>query len=96
MEKNKGKFILEIDENEVHKVIKEEVKANFDKTKELNKIFYTMKELSYLTGLSESAIYKYMFTDPRLPKRKVGRKWLFKAELMNEFLNNWIDEFPDN
>lgn len=95
MLKKAGVLTVEINEEKLNEIVKSEVKAHLNNSHKLNKIFYTMKDLSYLTGLSEGSIYKYIFPDPHLPKRKIGNKWLFKAEQTDTFLNNWIDQFPD-
>lgn len=96
MIKSESKITIQMDKEIIDQIVKDEVKNRLEQQFELNKFFYTMKDLRFMTGLSEASIYKYMFPDPRLPKRKIGNKWLFKVNEMNDFLNIWIDQFPND
>lgn len=87
---------IEFDDDVLHRIFEEKIKEYLNQIKPVERIFYTMKDLSFLTGLSQATIYNKMINDPRLPKRKVGNKWLFKVEETNIFLDLWIDEFPAN
>lgn len=69
------------------------IKDEFVETNIQKPMFYTVQDLVLLTGLSEGSIYKYLIENNEFPKYKLGRKWLFRKDETDEFLDNWIQQF---
>lgn len=91
MEEKKSLINIDINEHEVRKMYTQKLEEHIEKMdKEL--LFWDTKELVKQTRLSWDTIQKEFFYDPRFPKRKVGRKWLFPAKQTKEFLLTWLDE----
>lgn len=84
---------VQIDEQEVQRLIREKLE---EKLKEMDneKVFWDSRELQRRTCLSWNTILEKFFYDPRMPKYKVGGKWLFPAQETKEFLLNWLREQP--
>ncbi len=63
----------------------------------LDKIFYSLDDLTHITSFSRSHIINTFFNDQRFRhiRRKVGRKWVFPVTETNEFLKTWITEQPN-
>ena len=49
----------------------------------------TAKELSAHLGMSWNSIQKYFFHLEDFPKKKIGNKWYFHKELLDEFLKEY-------
>ncbi|WP_182103174.1 group-specific protein [Niallia taxi] len=82
---------INLDEKEVKKIYLEEIKKHLDKM-ETETLFWDTTDLIKQTRLSWGTIQKEFLYDPRFPKAKLGRKWLFPAEKAKEFLLIWLEE----
>lgn len=83
---------ININTEQIEQLISEQISNQLIKIKFNQKLFYTIKDLIEITGLSEGSLYKYLLNEPGLNKYKVGNKWLFKKEETNLFLNEWIEK----
>lgn len=88
---------LNIDHEAIEKLILEKVQKHLS-TIDNNKVFYTMIDLQEITGMSKGFIEQRFFHDKRFEsiRRKVGRKWLFPVTQTRIFLNQWIEEQPND
>lgn len=50
------------------------------------------KELQGYVGMSWNSIQKYFFHLEDFPKKKIGNKWYFHRELLDEFLKNYHED----
>lgn len=82
---------VKLDEKELKKIYIQKIEEHIDNfDKEL--LFWDSKDLVQQTRLCWDTIQKEFFYDPRFPKHKVGRKWLFPAKKTKEFLLTWLAE----
>lgn len=86
---------IKLDEDYVEDRFIEELKKRLDEL-ESRQVFWDMKTLCKLTCMSEPFIKEQFFYDPRFPKYRVGKKWLFPAKETEEFLLIWLKEHPQN
>ncbi|WP_018664588.1 hypothetical protein [Heyndrickxia acidiproducens] len=86
---------LEVDEREVEKLFLEKVETHLKRI-ERQQTFWDLKELCRQTSMSINFIKETFFYDPRFPKYRVGKKWLFPAREAEEFLLKWLHEQPKN
>mgnify|MGYP001239099667 FL=1 len=84
---------IEIDENEVRGLYLEKLEEKIREV-DAEKVFWDTNELKRRTCLSWNTIQETFFYDPRFPKFKVGKKWMFPAEETKKFLLQWIREQP--
>lgn len=84
-------------------VDQEQIERQFlgEMRKHLNEIknqftFWDMKELCRQTNMSPNFIKDTFFYDPRFPKYRVGKKWIFPAKECEKFLLTWLAEQPRN
>ncbi|WP_199426821.1 group-specific protein [Thermaerobacillus caldiproteolyticus] len=86
---------IQINEKEVEQRFLEEVRKRLDEI-QYRCTFWDMKELCRQTNMSPNFIRETFFYDPRFPKYRVGKKWLFPARECEEFLLMWLKEQPRN
>lgn len=86
---------IDINEQMVEQRFLEELRKRLDEV-ERRCTFWDMKELCRQTNMSETFIRDTFFYDPRFPKYRVGKKWLFPAKEAEEFLIKWLKEQPTN
>jgi phage pi2 protein 07 len=84
---------VQIDEKYIEQQFREELQKRLDEITNRT-VFWDMKELCRQTCMSEPFIKEHFFFDPRFPKFRVGRKWLFPAKETEEFLIKWLSEQP--
>jgi hypothetical protein len=84
---------VNIDENRAEELFLKELKKRLDHL-ERRHTFWDMKELCRQTCMSQNFIREMFFYDPRFPKYRVGKKWLFPAKECEEFLIMWLKEQP--
>lgn len=84
---------VQLNEHDLEQQFKEELRKHLERL-EHRHTFWDMKELCKRTCLSENTIKEYFFYDPRFPKYRAGKKWLFPARECEEFLLMWIKEQP--
>lgn len=82
---------VKLDESEVRKIYLKKLEEYIEKL-DKEYLFWDSKDLVQQTRLCWDTIQKEFFYDPRFPKRKVGRKWIFPAKQTKEFLLTWLDE----
>lgn len=89
-------FSFHIDEEMIEKIIIEQAQSKIEEL-DSERVFWTMKDLEYVTGCSEGYIRDKFFYDDRFKeiRRKSGRKWLFPAKKTKEFLLEWLNEQPN-
>ncbi|MEK5171793.1 group-specific protein [Heyndrickxia sp. FSL W8-0496] len=85
---------VQIDEKEIENIFLDEVRKHLKKI-ESQSTFWDMKELCRQTNMSINFIKETFFYDPRFPKKRVGKKWLFPAKECEEFLLKWLKEQPN-
>lgn len=87
---------INIDEQEIEKVVEEKVQQALSDIQAADRLAYTYDELAEITGLSRSGIEKYLLhnKDFLSIRRKVGRKWLFPVEETRAFLKSWLKNQP--
>ncbi|WP_025726797.1 hypothetical protein [Heyndrickxia ginsengihumi] len=90
-EKQILKVNVEINQEEIKKMYLDQLEEHIKKF-DAELLFWDTKDLIKQTRLSWSTIQKEFFYDPRFPKYKLGRKWLFPAKETKEFLLEWIME----
>ncbi len=93
MEEKETNSILsvQVDEKEVRKMYLKKLDEHMEKMdKEL--LFWNEKDLVKQTRVSWNTIQKEFFYNPRFPKYKIGRKWIFPAQKTKEFLLTWLEE----
>ncbi|SFK28368.1 hypothetical protein SAMN04488569_102022 [Marinilactibacillus piezotolerans] len=97
MQTEKQLINIEIDHDQIETIILENIQQHLSNI-DNNKLFYTMEDLQEITGMSKGFIEIRFFHDPRFEKirRKVGRKWLFPVSQTRSFLNEWINEQPND
>ena len=86
---------IQVNDQEIEQIFLNEVKKRLDQL-EKQQVFWDMKTLSKVTCMSENFIKDQFFYDPRFPKFRVGKKWLFPAKETEEFLLMWLKEHPKN
>ncbi|MDQ0208930.1 group-specific protein [Alkalicoccobacillus murimartini] len=86
---------VKIDEKEIKKIFLEEIEKHIKKI-ENETLFWDTDDLMKNTKMCWNTIQEKFFFDPRFPKRKVGRRWMFPAEKTKKFLLEWIDEQPNH
>ncbi|CAM3734688.1 hypothetical protein GCM10009865_14390 [Aeromicrobium ponti] len=84
-------FEVKVDESELRKIYLKKLDEHLEKM-DNELLFWDTDDLMKQTRLSWNTIQKEFFYDPRFPKRKLGRKWLFPARKTKEFLLEWLDE----
>lgn len=82
---------IELDHEEVRQIYLEELRRAIQRV-EKDTVFWDSKELSKQTRMCWDTIQKEFFFDPRFPKSKVGRKWMYPAQKTKAFLLIWLDE----
>lgn len=82
---------VQVNKNVIEQVFLEEVKKRLDQL-ENQQVFWDMKTLCKVTCMSEPFIKDQFFYDPRFPKFRVGKKWLFPVKECEEFLLMWLKE----
>lgn len=82
---------IKVDESELRKIYLKKLDEHLEKI-DNELLFWDTDDLMKQTRLSWNTIQKEFFYDPRFPKRKLGRKWLFPARKTKEFLLEWLDE----
>lgn len=86
---------VQLDEKEIEQRYLAELKKRLDEL-ENRQVFWDMKTLCKVTCMSDNFIKDQFFYDPRLPKYRAGKKWLFPAKETEAFLLMWIKERPTN
>ena len=86
---------IQVNDQEIEQIFLNEVKKRLDQL-EKQQVFWDMKTLCKVTCMSENFIKDQFFYDPRFPKFRVGKKWLFPAKETEEFLLMWLKEHPKN
>lgn len=88
---------VEIDYERVHQLVAQNIQEHL-KSIDNKPVFYTLRDLGIITGMSRGFIESTFFHDPRFEqiRRKVGRKWLFPAKETRKFLEIWIQEQPNS
>jgi phage pi2 protein 07 len=84
---------VQLDEAQIEQRFREELQKRLNEV-ERRCTFWDMKELCRQTNMSETFIRETFFYDPRFPKYRVGKKWLFPAKECEEFLIMWLKEQP--
>lgn len=84
---------IQVDHEQIEKIVLEEVKKRLEEL-ENQQVFWDMKTLCKVTCMSDNFIKEQFFYDPRFPKYRVGRKWLFPAKECEAFLLQWLREQP--
>ncbi len=84
---------IQVDERQVEQRFIEELRKRLNDI-EHRHTFWDMKELCRQTCMSETFIRETFFYDPRFPKYRVGKKWLFPAKECEQFLVMWLKEQP--
>ncbi|MED1801750.1 group-specific protein [Brevibacillus porteri] len=84
-------FRIEIDEDEVVKLIRERISELVNEV-EAEQVFWDRKDLIRNTKMSWPTILNQFFYDQRFPKYKVGSKWYFPARDARAFLEKWVYE----
>lgn len=84
---------IQVDHEQIKKIVLEEVKKRLEEL-ENQQVFWDMKTLCKVTCMSDNFIKEQFFYDPRFPKYRVGRKWLFPAKECEAFLLQWLREQP--
>lgn len=82
---------VKLDESEVRRIYLKKLEEYIEKL-DKEYLFWDSKDLVQQTRLCWDTIQKEFFYDPRFPKRKVGRKWIFPAKQTKEFLLTWLEE----
>lgn len=82
---------IDVDKAQLETVIRKELRKKLNEL-EHRHTFWDMKELCKQTCMSEPFIKQQFFYDPRFPKYRVGRKWLFPAKAAEEFLLEWLQD----
>lgn len=82
---------IKLDESELRKIYLKKLEEYIEKL-DKEHLFWDSKDLVQQTRLCWDTIQKEFFYDPRFPKRKVGRKWIFPAKQTKEFLLTWLEE----
>ncbi|MDF1509702.1 group-specific protein [Robertmurraya sp. DFI.2.37] len=82
---------VQIDHKQIEHQFHEELQKHLDEIANRT-VFWDMKELCRQTCMSEPFIKEQFFFDPRFPKFRVGRKWLFPAKQTEKFLLQWLSE----
>ncbi|WP_051348585.1 group-specific protein [Peribacillus kribbensis] len=90
-EKKKPFIEVEVSEQEIREMFLDELKRHVKRI-EAELTFWDTKELIRQTSLSWNTINEYFFYDPRFPKYRLGRKWMFPAKKTREFLLMWLEE----
>lgn len=82
---------IKLDEYKLRKIYLKKLEEYIEKL-DKEHLFWDSKDLVQQTRLCWDTIQKEFFYDPRFPKRKVGRKWIFPAKQTKEFLLTWLEE----
>lgn len=86
---------VQVDEKVIEQRFLEELKKRLDEL-ESKQVFWDLKTLCKVTCMSDNFIKEQFFYDPRFPKFRVGKKWLFPAKETEQFLLMWLKEHPKN
>ncbi|CAF1843360.1 MULTISPECIES: group-specific protein [Bacillus] len=84
---------VKVNESEIKKLYLEELEKHLNKL-DNEMLFWDTDDLIKNTKMCWNTIQEKFFFDPRFPKRKVGRKWMFPAKQTKEFLLEWLLEQP--
>jgi len=84
---------IKVDETELEQIYRAEIQKRLEKL-DKQMVFWDMKTLCRVTCMSEPFIKEQFFYDPRFPKYRVGKKWLFPARETEDFLIKWLKEQP--
>ena len=84
---------VQVDEQVIEQRFSEELKKRLDQL-ENQLVFWDMKTLCKVTCMSDNFIKDQFFYDPRFPKFRIGKKWLFPAKEAESFLLKWLREHP--
>lgn len=92
-ESDGGEYMLnvQVDEKAIEQQFFDEIRKHLNELSHRT-VFWDMKELCRQTCMSEPFIKEQFFFDPRFPKRRAGRKWLFPAKETEDFLKTWLNE----
>lgn len=84
---------VQVDQQSIEQQFHVELKKHLNEIQNRT-VFWDMKELCRQTCMSEPFIKEQFFFDPRFPKFRVGRKWVFPAKEAENFLIQWLREQP--
>ena len=86
---------IQIDEEEVKSMYLSKLEEKM-KEVEAEVVFWDRNTLIRVTNLSWNTITDHFFHDPKFPKYKVGKKWLFPAQEAKQFLLDWLKNQPSH
>jgi hypothetical protein len=86
---------VHLNEQQIEQRFLEELRKRLEQI-ESRHTFWDMKELCRQTNMSETFIRETFFYDPRFPKYRVGKKWLFPAKETEQFLIRWLKQHPQS
>jgi phage pi2 protein 07 len=86
---------VHLNEQQIEQRFLEELRKRLEQI-ERRHTFWDMKELCRQTNMSETFIRETFFYDPRFPKYRVGKKWLFPAKETEQFLIRWLKQHPQS
>lgn len=88
---------VKINQEKIKNLAKERIESYLNKNQDIDKLFYTMKDLEYITGFSRGHIENHILHDPEFIyiRRKSGIQWIFPVEETRSYLKEWVKYLPN-
>lgn len=87
-------FKIEIDEEEIKKIIKDQVQKQLEK--EIETLMIDVNELCKMVNLSRPTVEKLFIYNPKFPAIRAGKKWLFYRKEVEKYIEQWFKEVREN
>jgi len=92
--KDKSIVQLNINEESLKELYLMEVQRYLEKLK-MDTILMDSKQLCKELSFSWPTIEKLFLSDPNFPKMRIGKKWIFNREEVQEYINVWSTEIRE-
>jgi excisionase family DNA binding protein len=85
---------IEIDEEEIKKIIKEQVRQQLEK--EIESLMIDVNDLCKMVNMSRPTVEKLFIYNSKFPAIRVGKKWLFYRKEVEKYIEEWFKEVRKN
>lgn len=82
---------IKLDEDEMKSIYLAEIQKRLDQI-EFQSLLMDSKQLCKMLSLSWPTIEKLFIRDPKFPKLRVGTKWLFNRNEVQQYIDQWSIE----
>jgi excisionase family DNA binding protein len=82
---------IKLDDNELKAIYLVEVRKRLNEL-ELQSLLMDTKQLCKMLSLSWPTVEKLFLRDPNFPSMRVGKKWLFNRNQVQDYINRWSIE----